>query len=354
MKIRQNIKLSDFNTFRTGGNARFFCEVKSDSELTDALIFAKTNKLKFFVIGNGSNVLLNDRNFSGLVIKICIKNIKIESTKDADFCGSECGFSWTESTNGKRSVISASAGESFNDLIKFSIKNNLSGIENLWNIPGTVGASIVQNIGAYGVEVKNHVISVEGIDANTLNKFIFNNINCKFGYRDSVFKKNKNLVITKVFYKLNNFFKPNLRYIALKEVFLNIKTPNIIEVVKAIEVIRKDKLPDWKKNGTAGSFFKNSIVSEKKYKELLIKYPNLPKHEARKGFVKIPLGFVLDKICGLKGKRIGKVGLYEKQSLVIVNYGGATFNEIDNFAKFIEKEVYKKIKIKIEREVEII
>jgi len=334
IKIKQNIKLSDFNTFRTGGNARFFCEVKNESDLIEAIKFSKEKKLKFFIIGNGSNLLLSNKDFGGLVIKISIKGKKIES-------------------KGKKySIISAGPGESIDNFIKFLVKNNLSGIENLWNIPGTVGAGVVQNIGAYGVELKDFIDSVEVIDAKSFKIFILKNRDCKFGYRDSIFKKNKNLIIIKIYFKLNNSFKANLKYLALKEYFVGSKKPNISEIIKAIGKIRKYKLPDWKKFGTAGSFFKNPIITEKKYKELLKKYPNLSSFNAKVGFVKIPLGFVIDKICELKGLKVGNVGLYEKQSLVIVNYGGAKFSEINNFAKMIEKKVYDRTKIKIEREVE--
>jgi UDP-N-acetylmuramate dehydrogenase len=332
--IKENIKLSDLNTFRTGGNARFFCEVESEGELIEVLKFARKNNLKFFVIGNGSNLLISDEDYSGLVIKICIKGMRIESIED------------------KFSTVSSGAGESFDDLINFAIKSNLSGIENLWNVPGTVGASAVQNIGAYGTEVKDFIISVEAINTNTFKKFTLDNKECIFEYRESIFKKNKNLIITKVFFKLNNSFKPNLDYVALKEYFLNKKKPNINEIIKAITEIRKNKLPDWKVLGTAGSFFKNPVIKESKYKELKLKYLDLPSYRAESGFVKIPLGFVIDKICGLRGYRVGQVGLYEKQSLVIINYGRATFDEINIFAKDIERKVYDKTKIKIEREVE--
>ncbi len=335
MKIIKNkIKLSDFNTFRTGGNARFFCKVKNEDELREAIKFAKEKRLKFFVIGNGSNLLLSDKNFNGLVIRNFISGKKIE-------------------LKGKNhSIISAGSGEYIDNLINFLVNNNLSGIENLWNIPGTVGAGVVQNIGAYGVELKDYIYSVEGIDTRNLKQCKFNNNDCKFGYRESIFRKNKNLIITKVFLKLNNSFKPNLKYSALKEYFLVRKTPTIGEVIKTIKKIRKNKLPDWEKLGTAGSFFKNPIITKVKYQKLLKKYPNLPKYSAGKGLVKIPLGFVIDKICEMKGLRVGQVGLYEKQSLVVINYGGAKFSEINNFAKMIERKVYEKIKIKIEREVE--
>ncbi len=332
--IKNNIKLSDFNTFRTGGNARFFCTVRNLNELIEAIKFAKIKKLKFFVIGNGSNLLLNDKDFEGFVIKISIKSKKIESKSK------------------KHSIVSAGAGESTDNLIKFLIKNNLSGIENLWNIPGTVGAGVVQNIGAYGVELKDSIDSVEVIDAKSFKTFTLKNKDCKFGYRDSIFKKNKNLIITKVYLKVNNYFKPNTKYSALKEYFSRANILNAKDIIKAVQKIRKNKLPNWKILGTAGSFFKNPIITNAKYQKLLKKYPNLPKYSADKGFIKIPLGFVIDKICRLKGSRVGQVGLYEKQSLVVVNYCGAKFSEINNFAKKIEQEVYNKIKIKIEREVE--
>lgn len=330
MKIKNNIKLSKYNTFRTGGNARFFCEVETEKELLEVLNFSKKNKLKFFIIGNGSNLLVKDEDFDGLIIKIAIKGIKIE----------------------KDNTVLSYAGENFDDLIKFCEKNSLSGPENLWNIPGTVGAAIVQNIGAYGTEVKNFIYLVEGIDTKNLKEFSCNNRECAFGYRDSVFKKNKNLIITKVVFKLSKKFVPNLRYSVFAEYFCDKNKPTMRQVIKAVEKIRKEKLPDWKKLGTAGSFFKNPIITLEKYNRLLKKYPNLPRFNDKKGFVKIPLGFVIDKICGLKGYRKGNVGIYKKQSLVIVNYGGATFFEINFFAKMIENKVFQKIKIKIEREVE--
>lgn len=336
VNIQQDIKLSDLNTFRTGGRAKYFCEVKNENELIEALKFAKDNKLKFIVIGNGSNFLISDEDFLGLVIKMSIKGTKIELKDD------------------KNTIVSSGAGESFDNFITFVIKKGLSGIENLWNIPGIVGASAVQNIGAYGVEVKDFISSVEGIDTNNFKKFVFNNKNCNFGYRDSIFKKNKNLVITKVVFKLNNSFSPNIEYSTLKEYFNDKKPRDAKEIIKVVGEIRKNKLPDWKVLGTAGSFFKNPVINEEKYNKLLSKYPDLPMYQAETGFVKIPLGYVIDKICGLKGFKIGKVGLYDKQSLVVVNYEGANYSEINNFAKKIEEKVFEKINIKIEREVELI
>ena len=290
---------------------------------------------KFIIIGNGSNLLINDaRNFNGLVIKMSIKGINIESH------------------NKKNTIVSACAGESIDDLINFMINKKLSGIENLWNIPGTIGASVVQNIGAYGAEVKNYVFYVEGINTKNLKRFKSKNKDCNFEYRNSIFKKNKHLIITKVFLKLNNHFLPNLEYPALKKCFKSKKNIKIKQVIKTIEKIRSEKLPDYKVLASAGSFFKNPILTVSKYKELLRLYPALPCYKDKNHSIKIPLGFVIDKICDMRGYRNGQVGLFEKQSLIIVNYGGATYSSVDNFAKFIENKVFKKTKIKIEREVE--
>ncbi len=334
IKIQENIDLSKHNTFRTGGNARFFCEVKNESELIEIINFSKRNKLKFFIIGNGSNLLLNDNNFNGLIIKNSIKGINIEKK------------------NKKTTIVSSYSGEDFDNLILFMKKNGLSGLENLWYIPGTVGASLVQNIGAYGIEVKDFVYKVECLDIKKNKIIILKNNECKFNYRNSIFKKNKNLIIIKVYFKLNNFFYPNFKYKILKDIFKNKKQIKINEIVDTIEKIRKEKLPDWRKVGTAGSFFKNPIISIAKYKEISNKYPDLPMFNDKKGYVKISLAFVLDKICNLKDFKIGDVGLHGRQPLVLVNYGNATYKEINFFARKIEKKVFEKIKIKIEREVE--
>lgn len=336
LKIEENILLNNYTTFKVGGPAKYFVFVKNEIELREALEFAKNKRLPFFVLGNGSNLLVFDLGFSGLIIKIEIKGRKIKSE------------------NSDSAIVSFGAGETFDDLINFAIKNGLSGIENLWNIPGTVGASAVQNIGAYGVEAKDFIESVEGIDSKTNKKFLLLKRDCDFKYRSSIFKRNKNLVITKVNFRLNKKFVPNLTYGSLKESLKDKIKVDVLKVKKTVEKIRKEKLPDWHKIGTAGSFFKNPTISEEKYKKLFKKYPELPKFVMGSGFVKIPLGYVIDKICGLKGFKKGNVGLYEKQALVIVNLGKATAKEIDSFAKFVEKKVFEKIGIRIEREVELL
>jgi UDP-N-acetylmuramate dehydrogenase len=334
IKIKENIDLSKYNTFRTGGNARFFCKIKSEGELFEAIGFSKKKKVRFAVIGNGSNLLIDDKDFNGLIIKNSIKGICIEKK------------------NKNTTIVSSYSGENFDDLISFVKDYGLSGVENLWYIPGTVGASVVQNIGAYGTEVKDFIYNVECFDIKKNKKIFLTKNECKFNYRESIFKKNKNLIIIKVYFKLNNFFHPNLEYKILKEIFNDRKNIKIEYVIKVIEKIRKEKLPDWKKVGTAGSFFKNPVICICKYRELSKEYPDLPMFKEKKGYVKIPLAYVLDKICNLKDFRIGDVGLYVNQPLVLVNYGNATYKEINSFVKKVEKKVFEKIKIKIEREVE--
>jgi len=336
MNIKENVKISELTTFRTGGNARFFCEVLDGKDLKEAFVFAEEKKLSYFIIGNGSNLLFSDKDFEGLLIKISIKGIEIDSDSQ-DF-----------------SVISAGAGENFDDLINFSIKNNLSGIENLWNIPGTVGASVVQNIGAYGTEAKDFVVSVEGIDTNTFEKFLTKKEDCNFNYRESIFKKNRNFLITKVYFKLNKKFIPNLKYSGLKNKTSTEKEITAEKIRQIVGEVRKEKLPDWKVLGSAGSFFKNPVITIDKYQEIKKKYPELPTFPVEGDFVKISLGYVLDKICNLKGFRIGDAGFYDKQALVLVNYGNAKAEEIISLAKLAEEKVFEKIGIKIEREIEFV
>ncbi len=334
MQIQKDVNLSKYCTFKTGGNAKFFCEVSSVEDLKYALEFSKKENLSFFVIGAGSNLLISDDGFTGLVIKINILGTNIESEDE--------GFA----------IISANAGESWDDFVAYSVSHNLYGLENLSGIPGLVGASAVQNIGAYGLEAEDGIFSVEGLNSLTNEKFIFSKEDCGFNYRDSVFKKNKNLIITKINFKLSKTFVPNIEYAGLKDAFSNGVMITAQKVRDEVLRIRAEKLPDLKKLGTAGSFFKNSVITEKKYKELQSEYPSLPEYILRDGMVKIPLGFVLDKICGLKGFRKDNAGFYENQALVLMNYGNAKSSEINYLADLAEDKVFEKIGIKIEREVE--
>ncbi|MFA6430412.1 MAG: UDP-N-acetylmuramate dehydrogenase [Candidatus Paceibacterota bacterium] len=330
MEIKEKIKLSDYSTFRAGGDARFFCDISSVEDLKESIDFAQRNNLKFMILGGGSNILFDDLGFNGLIIKNNILGIK------------------KESENNESIIFSFGSGEILDDAINFIVENNFSLSENLSGIPGTIGGAVFQNAGAYGVEAKDIVISVEVYDTNTQEIFLIPKEKCNFLYRQSIFKKNKNLIITKVYLKLNKNFIPNLEYTGLKD----IKNTSAKDIREGILNIRKERLPDWKKLGTAGCFFKNPIITEDKYLEISKVYKDIPKFKAEEGFVKISLGYVIEKICDLKEFKIGDVGLYKKHSLTVINFKNAKSSEIKSFVKVIEEKVFEKIGIKIEREVE--
>ena len=334
MEIKEKIKLSEHSTFRAGGDARFFCNVKSIEDLKEAIDFAQKNNLKFMILGGGSNILFDDLGFSGIIIKNNILGIK------------------KESENNDNVIFSFGAGEILDEVVNFLVENNFSLAENLSGIPGTIGGAVFQNAGAYGVEVKDIVISVEVYDTNTQEIFLIPKEKCNFLYRQSIFKKNRSLVITKIYLKLNKNFVPNLEYAGLRKLFENAQNVTIKDIREGILNIRKERLPDWKKLGTAGCFFKNPIITEDKYLEISEIYKDIPKFDAEEGFVKISLGFVLEKVCDLKEFKIGEVGLYKKHSLTVINFKNAKSSEIKSFAKVIEEKVFEKIGIKIEKEVE--
>jgi UDP-N-acetylmuramate dehydrogenase len=313
MKIEKNISLKELNTFKVGGRADYFCKVSSVDELKQAIKFAKEKKLKIFVLGHGSNILVSDDGFNGLVIKIEIKSISFDIKE-------------------KNVFISIGAGESWDDVVKLCVEKDLYGIENMSFIPGTLGGGVVGNIGAYGSEIKDVVEFVEVFDINNLKTFNFNNNECEFEYRNSIFKK-KNFIITKVCLKLSCNGKLNISYKDIKAYFytntnIHTKTPTLKEIRIAIGNIRAKKFPDLGVYGTAGSFFKNPIVNSEK----------------------VYLAKVLDDL-GMKGLREGSVALYRKQPLVVVNFGYANAKQIKKFTDSVAQKVYEKIKIKITPEI---
>jgi UDP-N-acetylmuramate dehydrogenase len=323
---------------RTGGDARFFCVIKNLNELKEAVVFCKDNSLKFFVLGGGSNTIFSDGGFDGLIIKNEMMGRGIIEV-DNNFSILKCG-----------------AGENWDEIVSFSIKNKLYGLENLSNIPGTVGASAVQNIGAYGAEVKDFIEEVEVLDIENFTVFSLSNKDCNFEYRNSLFKNKKTLIVLSASYKLSKKFFANLKYSELKNIFSNKTVDNfsVDDIRNKIIDFRKNKLPEIKDLGSAGSFFKNPILTKENYKKLLEKFPLLPKFDLDGEHVKIPLGFVLDKICLLKGYRKGDVGVYEKQALVIVNYGKAKTSDIKIFSEYIKNIVKEKTGLFLEEEVEFV
>ncbi len=329
IKIQENILLKDFTTFQIGGKASYFCVIKSILELKEAIDFSKEKGVPFFILGGGSNLLVVDEGYNGLVIKNEILGKRVEE--------------------GRLVVCS---GENLDDVIKYSLVEGLFGLENLSNIPGTVGGAVFQNAGAYGAEIKDHLYSVAGIDAYSGETFTYYNNNCQFGYRDSFFKEKRNLIITEIQFNLSKEFSPQLEYAGLKNVFNNITIIRAEDIRDAVIKIRAEKLPDWHKLGTAGSFFQNPIIDQDKLDVLKINYPQIPSFFESKEKIKIPLAWILDNVCGLKGYREGNVGLYEKQPLILVNYGEATEKEISDLVEKIKKIVKEKTGIEIKEEVE--
>ena len=333
LQIEEDINLAKYTTLQTGGPARYFVRVQNVVEVKEAALFAQQKALPLLCLGGGSNVLIDDRGFPGLVVLNELKGREyLEYEEDITLiCGS---------------------GEVLDEVIAETVTKGYWGMENLSAIPGTVGATPVQNVGAYGVEVSSLISKVETVNLENGEEKIFANNECNFGYRDSFFKsiEGKKYFITKVHFKLKEKSAPQISYADLQKFFSD-STPTLREVREAVIQVRSQKFPDWKKVGTAGSFFKNPFVTDTEAKRLQTLYPDLPVYQLGSGIVKIPLGYVLDKLCDLKGYQVGPVGLYQAQALVLVNYGGATSDEIKNFAKEIAEKVFTKTNITITPEV---
>ncbi len=334
MMIQEKINLSAHTTLQTGGVAEYFGTVNTVGDLGELKDFADTKNLPMLFLGSGSNVLIADNGFAGLVVNNQLKGIEFKENE----------------TSGV-SVVCGS-GELLDDVIAETVRLGYFGLENLSAIPGTIGAAPVQNVGAYGVEMSELISSVEAYDFNSGETKKFTASECVFGYRDSFFKTplGKKYFITSVTLNLKKDFTLNLSYPDLKNRFEG-ETPSLEDVRKAVMEIRSKKFPDWRQVGTAGSFFKNPIIGIEQAKELKEKFPEMPQYQVSDELVKIPLGYVLDKLCGLKGFREGNVGLYQEQALVLVNYGGANSREIKNFAATIAEKVFQKTNIAIEPEV---
>ena len=334
MDIITNASLKKHNTFGIDAKARYFVEITSVEELQETLSFIKSNSFNFFILGGGSNVLFT-KDFEGVVIKNNTKGIETVFEDDNIV------------------TVKASAGESWSDFTDYCVSKGWSGIENLSLIPGSVGASPVQNIGAYGVEVKDVIKEVEVLDIETGEVLTIPAKDCKFGYRSSIFKneaKGKYVVLS-VIYKLSKHFEPKIDYGPLKMYFPEKKIPVTLKNVSlAVKEIRRSKLPDPGELGNAGSFFKNPVIDNDKAGELKRKFKGIPVFEAGNGKSKIAAGWMIEK-TGWKGKRIGDAGVHEKQALVLVNYGNATGQEIVDLADKIKSSVFETFGINLENEV---
>jgi UDP-N-acetylmuramate dehydrogenase len=336
MKIKKNYNLQKHNTFGIEARCSAFVSVKSITELN---IVLSENTLPIYVLGGGSNLLFTKSDYDFLFIKNNIKGIKIvENTEGV--CQVEVG-----------------GGESWHELVLWCLKNNLGGIENLSLIPGTVGAAPIQNIGAYGVELKDIFVKLEAINLQTLENQTFTHSDCRFGYRDSIFKQELKgkFLITKVYLKLTQrAHKIQTNYGDILRLLSewHIAEPTIQDVSKAVVNIRQSKLPDPSIIGNAGSFFKNPEISQTQFEALKKDYPNIVGYPTDKG-VKVAAGWLIEQ-CGWKGKRFGNVGVHERQALVLVNYGKGTGLEIKELAQKIQASVLNTFSIELMAEVNML
>lgn len=338
MNIKYNFPLAQYNTFGINVLAKKFSVIACADDLTELY---KTNEFKnnkILILSGGSNVLFTN-DFNGLVLlnQIIGKTIVYEDDEILK--------------------LRVSSGESWETLVEFTVNNNWGGLENLTDIPGKVGAAPVQNIGAYGVELKDVMISLEAFDMTTGNVVELLAKDCEFGYRSSIFKtthKNK-YFITSVVFKLSKKPRINISYKPLQIAFGNKSTATISvkNVSKKISEIRKSKIPSTDEYKNAGSFFKNPVVNAKKMTELLANYPSIPSYKINSDLYKIPAAWLIET-CGWKGKRVGDVGTFANQALIIVNYNNATGQEIIDYASLIQKSVASKFEINIEMEVNVV
>ncbi|MEN8886415.1 MAG: UDP-N-acetylmuramate dehydrogenase [Winogradskyella sp.] len=335
--IKHNISLKAFNTFGIDANAGAYCDVTTLEDLKTVLK-EKQNR-PFFVLGGGSNMLLT-KDIDALVLHINLKGITVVKETENSV------------------IINAKAGENWHDFVLWCIKHNYGGVENLSLIPGNIGTAPIQNIGAYGVELKDVFESCEAIHIKNQSHKTFMYDDCKFGYRESVFKQDlkDQYIITSVNLRLTkNNHKLHLDYGAIKTELatLNIEKPTIKDISKAVIAIRQSKLPDPKDIGNSGSFFKNPVISAQQFKDLLSNFPEAPSYKISDTAIKVPAGWLIEK-AGFKGKRFKDYGVHNKQALVLVNYGNAQGKDIFDLAKLIQKTVKRIFNITIDTEVNII
>ena len=334
--LQENIDLKPYNTFGISVKTSYFSPFKSTNELK--MLIQNNPSKKLMILGGGSNVLFKS-NFNGLILRNEIKGKEIiKETDDQVF-------------------VKVGAGENWHEFVLFCIENNWGGLENLSLIPGSVGASPMQNIGAYGVEIKDFFHELEAYNIQSKDVETFSHTDCEFGYRESVFKRKLKgqYVITSVTYILNKKHQLNTSYGAIEDELAKkeITEPTIKNVSDAVIAIRESKLPNPKEIGNAGSFFKNPIIEQSLLQSIQKKYTDIPFYPIDKNYVKVPAGWLIDK-AGWKGKRIANYGVHLKQALVLVNYDNATGSEIYNLSESILQDIKNKFGITLEREVNIV
>jgi UDP-N-acetylmuramate dehydrogenase len=333
--ISENISLKNYNTFGISVNAKRFISINLVEELQQLLFKEK----ELFLLSGGSNMLFT-KDIEKLVTHINIKGISIEN-EDENFV-----------------EVTVNAGENWDEFVLWCVNKNYGGLENLSLIPGKVGTCPMQNIGAYGVEVKDTITKVSVLEIETGKIKSFSNEECKFDYRNSIFKKEvkDKYIIISVSFKLtkkHHVFHTSYGAIETELSLKEIINPNLKDISDAVIAIRKSKLPDPKKLGNSGSFFKNPLITVKHFENLQKKFPTIPSYIISETELKIPAGWLIEQ-AGFKGKRFGNCGVHEKQALVLVNYGNASGIEILNLAKMIQKTILEKFEIELEIEVNII
>lgn len=337
--MHENFSLQPYNTFGVEAKAKYFIEVQTIDELKEALNFSNSHALKLLFLGGGSNILLT-KDFEGLAIKINLKGISEQSLDE------------------NHALVTAKAGENWHEFVMFCLEKNYGGLENLSLIPGNVGTSPMQNIGAYGTEIKDVFVSCTVLNLETQEVEIFDLEQCRFGYRDSIFKqegKGKYVILEVTFKLTKKDHRIKTEYGAIQSELekLHISTPTIQDVSKAVINIRQSKLPDPKEIGNAGSFFKNPTIPVSQFDALKQQFENIQGYP-NGDWVKVPAGWLIEQ-CGWKGKQIGNVASHQLQSLVIINATGkATGKEIFDFSTGIINSVKEKFGIELEREVNII
>ncbi len=336
MPIEKNISLRPFNSFHIEANSSTFVPIKSIEDLQD--VFFTHTKEPVLILGGGSNILLVSKEIER-VLKIDIRGI--EEVKEET----------------SHIYVNAGAGENWNDFVQYTLSRDWGGLENLSLIPGNVGAAPIQNIGAYGVELKDVFFELEAYDQEDKKVYAFGVNDCKFGYRDSIFKSERKgrYIILNVTFRLNKTPVLKTSYGAIREELkkMNVKSPTIRDISNAVIAIRRSKLPDPKDIGNAGSFFKNPIVDQEQFLSLSKKYTDLPAYPHEDQLVKLAAGWLIEQ-SGWKGYRKGDAGVHENQALVLVNYGKASGSEILELSEKITISVLKKFGVKLEREVNIL
>ena len=335
--IHTNFSLKKFNTFGIEAKAKRFVAVESVAALT--YVLKENLEERKFILGGGSNMLLT-QDIDALVIHIDLKGKKIVQEND--------DWVW----------VACQAGENWHEFVLWTLSQNYGGLENMSLIPGNVGTTPVQNIGAYGAEIKDTMISCDAMKIDTFEMKTFSNADCHFGYRESIFKqeaKDQYIITSVVFQLTKRNHKINTAYGDIQaELAKNgIENPTIKDVSNAVIAIRQSKLPDPKELGNSGSFFKNPILLKTDFKKIHAQFPEMKYYEVSESAVKVPAGWLIEQ-AGFKGKRFGDAGIHKNQALVLVNYGNATGQEILAVSKDIQKTIFEKFGIHIEAEVNVI